>query len=275
MPAAPPQRPPGPSPARGGAAAFSGPALSGPAVRMSENQPNANNHHPANNAGAAGGNNRGVRNPNLNQNPLINVRDRLFHALFFKMAVTYARLFPPSFRRVFEFFVLLKVRGGSCQPAAGLRAGISLETPKVVPPPEAAGCVWPTHTKLSPELLWAPPVRETLVSIVVLVFTSLWSSSRSVNQKQIAEPACWAARLVQGRRGFIFCFLAMALFGYISHMPYWIVGVLLESCLSAPRLPGWEIRERRRGEQLARQQQHTPLGFNKKTFTTACLMLHR
>ncbi|NWT58737.1 MBRL protein, partial [Erythrocercus mccallii] len=75
---------------------------------MSENQPNANNHHPANNAGAAGGNNRGVRNPNLNQNPLINVRDRLFHALFFKMAVTYARLFPPSFRRVFEFFVLLK-----------------------------------------------------------------------------------------------------------------------------------------------------------------------
>ncbi|CAF92869.1 unnamed protein product, partial [Tetraodon nigroviridis] len=50
------------------------------------------------------------RNPNMNQNPLINVRDRLFHALFFKMAVTYARLFPPSFRRVFEFFVLLKVR---------------------------------------------------------------------------------------------------------------------------------------------------------------------
>ncbi|CAM5177026.1 unnamed protein product [Eretmochelys imbricata] len=79
---------------------------------MSENQPNANNHnHPMNNnggGGAAGGNNRGVRNPNLNQNPLINVRDRLFHALFFKMAVTYARLFPPSFRRIFEFFVLLK-----------------------------------------------------------------------------------------------------------------------------------------------------------------------
>ncbi|KAG2464198.1 MBRL protein, partial [Polypterus senegalus] len=49
-----------------------------------------------------------MRNPNMNQNPLINVRDRLFHALFFKMAVTYARLFPPSFRRIFEFFVLLK-----------------------------------------------------------------------------------------------------------------------------------------------------------------------
>ena len=71
---------------------------------MSENQANDNN--PVNNNM---GPNR-IRNPNMNQNPLINVRDRLFHALFFKMAVTYARLFPPSFRRVFEFFVLLKVR---------------------------------------------------------------------------------------------------------------------------------------------------------------------
>lgn len=186
---------------------------------MSENQPNANNHHPANNAGAAGGNNRGVRNPNLNQNPLINVRDRLFHALFFKMAVTYARLFPPSFRRVFEFFVLLKVRGSSsCQP-------------KVLPTPEVAGGVRATHTELSPERPWAPPVRETLISVVVPLFPALWSSSRSVNQKEIAEPACWAARLARGRRGFIFCFLAMALFGYISHMTCRIVGVLRESCL--------------------------------------------
>uniref|UniRef100_A0A3B3ZAU9 Uncharacterized protein n=1 Tax=Periophthalmus magnuspinnatus TaxID=409849 RepID=A0A3B3ZAU9_9GOBI len=67
---------------------------------MSDNMPN--NNVPLNN------NNNRLRNPNINQNPLINVRDRLFHALFFKMAVTYARLFPPSFRRVFEFFVLLK-----------------------------------------------------------------------------------------------------------------------------------------------------------------------
>uniref|UniRef100_A0A8C9SQZ0 Transmembrane protein 259 n=1 Tax=Scleropages formosus TaxID=113540 RepID=A0A8C9SQZ0_SCLFO len=62
--------------------------------------------------GGGGGAANRVRNPNMNANmnanPLINVRDRLFHALFFKMAVTYARLFPPSFRRVFEFFVLLK-----------------------------------------------------------------------------------------------------------------------------------------------------------------------
>ncbi|KAF3834675.1 hypothetical protein F7725_027233 [Dissostichus mawsoni] len=73
---------------------------------MSDNQ--ANNNVPLNNNN---NNNMGpnrIRNPNINQNPLINVRDRLFHALFFKMAVTYARLFPPSFRRVFEFFVLLK-----------------------------------------------------------------------------------------------------------------------------------------------------------------------
>lgn len=101
---------------------------------MSENQPNANNHHPANNnggGGAAGGNNRGVRNPNLNQNPLINVRDRLFHALFFKMAVTYARLFPPSFRRVFEFFVLLKVRSSwtrrSRRSSRKLQSGTKVE----------------------------------------------------------------------------------------------------------------------------------------------------
>ncbi|XP_059394307.1 membralin-like isoform X1 [Carassius carassius] len=70
---------------------------------MSDNQGNVNNV-PLNNNGAP---NR-IRNPAMNQNPLINVRDRLFHALFFKMAVTYARLFPPSFRRIFEFLVLLK-----------------------------------------------------------------------------------------------------------------------------------------------------------------------
>ncbi|XP_020030690.1 membralin isoform X3 [Castor canadensis] len=66
---------------------------------------------PGPNGGGGGGGPapaRGPRTPNLNPNPLINVRDRLFHALFFKMAVTYSRLFPPAFRRLFEFFVLLK-----------------------------------------------------------------------------------------------------------------------------------------------------------------------
>uniref|UniRef100_A0A8C2C8K0 Transmembrane protein 259 n=1 Tax=Cyprinus carpio TaxID=7962 RepID=A0A8C2C8K0_CYPCA len=74
---------------------------------MSDNQGNVNNNNVPLNNNNNGGPNR-IRNPAMNQNPLINVRDRLFHALFFKMAVTYARLFPPSFRRIFEFLVLLK-----------------------------------------------------------------------------------------------------------------------------------------------------------------------
>lgn len=48
-----------------------------------------------------------VRNNN-NQNPLFNVRDRLFHALFFKAAIAYARTFPRSVRRFIEFVILLK-----------------------------------------------------------------------------------------------------------------------------------------------------------------------
>ncbi|CAG4946926.1 unnamed protein product [Colias eurytheme] len=48
------------------------------------------------------------RNRNNNQNPLFNVRERLFHALFFKFAIAYARTFPRPLRRFFEFLVLLK-----------------------------------------------------------------------------------------------------------------------------------------------------------------------
>ncbi|GBP82602.1 Membralin [Eumeta japonica] len=48
------------------------------------------------------------RTRNNNQNPLFNVRERLFHALFFKVAVAYARTFPRPVRRFFEFLVLLK-----------------------------------------------------------------------------------------------------------------------------------------------------------------------
>ena len=43
------------------------------------------------------------------QNPLLNVRDRLFHALFYRIALTYARAFPRPVRRVLEFSLLLKV----------------------------------------------------------------------------------------------------------------------------------------------------------------------
>ncbi|XP_076621888.1 membralin isoform X3 [Colletes latitarsis] len=45
---------------------------------------------------------------NNNQIPLVNVRDRLFHAMFIKAALTYARTFPRHVRRLIEFIVLLK-----------------------------------------------------------------------------------------------------------------------------------------------------------------------
>ncbi|XP_044264043.1 membralin isoform X1 [Tribolium madens] len=48
-----------------------------------------------------------IRNNN-NQNPLFNVRDRLFHTLFFKVALVYARSFPKPVRRFFEFIILIK-----------------------------------------------------------------------------------------------------------------------------------------------------------------------
>ena len=59
---------------------------------------------------AADNNNR-ARNNNQPQqaNPLLNVRDRLFHALFYRIALTYARAFPPPIRRFLEFAILLKV----------------------------------------------------------------------------------------------------------------------------------------------------------------------
>lgn len=48
-----------------------------------------------------------------NANP-INIRDRLFHAIFVRMAVTYARMVPPPFRRMLECFILLKVNENNC-----------------------------------------------------------------------------------------------------------------------------------------------------------------
>lgn len=42
------------------------------------------------------------------QNPLINVRDRLFHALFFKTAIAYAQMVPKPVRRAIELIMLLK-----------------------------------------------------------------------------------------------------------------------------------------------------------------------
>ena len=45
-----------------------------------------------------------------NHNPVLHVRDRLFHALFYRIAITYARAFPRPVRRVLEFAILVKVR---------------------------------------------------------------------------------------------------------------------------------------------------------------------
>lgn len=48
-----------------------------------------------------------IRNNN-NQNPLFNVRDRLFHTLFYRAALAYARTFPRPLRRFLEFLTLIK-----------------------------------------------------------------------------------------------------------------------------------------------------------------------
>ncbi|XP_058059740.1 uncharacterized protein LOC131210498 [Anopheles bellator] len=49
-----------------------------------------------------------TRPRNNMQNPLINVRDRLFHALFFKTAIAYAQTIPRPVRRAIELMMLLK-----------------------------------------------------------------------------------------------------------------------------------------------------------------------
>ncbi|XP_044745946.1 membralin [Coccinella septempunctata] len=49
-----------------------------------------------------------IRIRNNQQSPIFHIRDRLFHTLFFRAAIAYARTFPPSFRRFIEFFILLQ-----------------------------------------------------------------------------------------------------------------------------------------------------------------------
>ncbi|XP_055858668.1 uncharacterized protein LOC129921057 [Episyrphus balteatus] len=55
-------------------------------------------------------NNANNRNRNT-QNALINVRDRLFHAIYFKAAVLYAQIFPKPMQRALELIILLKALG--------------------------------------------------------------------------------------------------------------------------------------------------------------------
>ena len=56
-------------------------------------------------------NNNSTNNNNQQQQTIIHVRDRLFHALFYRIAIMYARKFPKTFRRLLEFFVLLLALG--------------------------------------------------------------------------------------------------------------------------------------------------------------------
>jgi len=85
----------------------------GAAVAVPNNQNGAVAHNLHSLAGVIGpvlnNNNMNIARNNNNQNPLINVRDRLFHALFIKAALAYARAFPRPVRRFIEFIVLLKV----------------------------------------------------------------------------------------------------------------------------------------------------------------------
>lgn len=65
----------------------------------------AENNNNNNNPGPGQTRTTGRRGP---RNPLLNVRDRLFHALFYRIALAYARAFPKPIRRVIEFAILLK-----------------------------------------------------------------------------------------------------------------------------------------------------------------------
>jgi len=68
--------------------------------------PNENNNGANDNNNNENNNNNNPNNNNVN--PLVNVRDRLFHALFYRIAIGYARASPKKFRRVLEFIFLLK-----------------------------------------------------------------------------------------------------------------------------------------------------------------------
>lgn len=70
-----------------------------------QNEPQPQRAPPAarNNRGSEGNGGTGTRDP------LINMRDRLFHTLFYRLTLTYARAFPKSVRRLLETLILIKV----------------------------------------------------------------------------------------------------------------------------------------------------------------------
>jgi hypothetical protein len=63
--------------------------------------------------GGGGGGGGAATPPILKQQnqTIVHVRDRLFHALFYRIAIMYARKFPKTIRRLLEFFVLLLALG--------------------------------------------------------------------------------------------------------------------------------------------------------------------
>jgi len=60
-------------------------------------------------ADAANNNQPERNNNNIPQHPLLNVRDRLFHALFYRMATVYAHAVPTSLRTAVEYCALFMV----------------------------------------------------------------------------------------------------------------------------------------------------------------------
>lgn len=80
-----------------------------PAAEVNQdNNPSPNENNNDNDTNNNNENNNNPNNVNNNVNPLVNVRDRLFHALFYRIAIGYARALPKKFRRVLEFLVLVK-----------------------------------------------------------------------------------------------------------------------------------------------------------------------
>lgn len=60
-------------------------------------------------------NNQQIQQQQQQQHLLLGVRDRLFHALFYRVAMAYARAVPQHCRVILEFFALFKVKCGiSC-----------------------------------------------------------------------------------------------------------------------------------------------------------------
>lgn len=76
--------------------------LGAAANNLNNNNFNNNNNGLSRNAGGGGSGN------SAGGNPMNSVRDRLFHALFVRVALAYASAVPPSVRTLFEYITLLK-----------------------------------------------------------------------------------------------------------------------------------------------------------------------